>query len=141
MIAGALGFSLLPLLALLSWLRTPGRDAREPAVLAALAWGVGILVLIEVLSGLAAAFHLSPRCRCDERAARSGEPRRDGLRMTPAARRPARSDAAIRTRAGNAGGQMPLAPLAEQCERSLLALPEGTASVPLMFFPVQIDAC
>ena len=69
MIAGALGFSLLPLLALLSWLRTPGRDAREPAVLVALAWGVGILVLIEVLSGLDAAFHLSPRCRCDERAA------------------------------------------------------------------------
>ncbi len=50
MIAGALVFSLLPLLALLSWLRNPGRDGRESVVLAALAWGVGILVVTEILS-------------------------------------------------------------------------------------------
>jgi len=56
-------------------------------VLAALVWGGGMLVVTEVLSGLAAAFHLSARRRRDERAARSVEPRCDGLRRTPAARR------------------------------------------------------
>jgi len=45
--------------------RTPGRDARVSGALAALVWGGGMLVLTEVLSGLAAAFHLSARRRRD----------------------------------------------------------------------------
>lgn len=69
------------------WLRTPGRDARVSGALAALVGGGGMLVLTEVLSGLAAEFPLPARRRCDERAARSVEPPCDGLRIKRAVRR------------------------------------------------------
>jgi hypothetical protein len=54
MIAGALVFTLVPLLALLHGVRTAGRDWRESVVLASLLWGAGLLALTEVLGAFSA---------------------------------------------------------------------------------------